>query len=382
MSKTIAVIGLGFGDEGKGMVTSHLCSISRTPLVIRFSGGHQAGHTVVEGDITHTFANFGCGTLQGVPTYWSSNCTVDPVGLLNELKVLVDKMGDEIHETRLYINKDCPVTTPYDIKWNQEEVSDGIKFGDGTCGVGFGATHEREEDHFHLHFRDLFNPTVLKIKLRMIANYYGLPDLDISNFMEAVDILNDHRKVPSDVIIPVDRMPRRFETYIYEGSQGLLLDQEIGFFPHVTRSNVGAGRLSHGVMIDEVYYVTRAYQTRHGNGPMTNEDRDLKIAKIYTEANKKNDWQGEFRKTILDLDLLKYALEQDRKVFLNPPRQKLVITCMDQLNAYQSTCKGELSTSISVNQFVRRIVDVLKFDDNVYLSWSVSAELNEWKEEE
>ena len=132
MSKRIAVIGLGFGDEGKGMVTDYLCSQSRNPLVIRFSGGHQAGHTVRRDGISHTFANFGCGTLQGVPTYWSSGCTVDPVGLLNELKLLAYEMGDDVFNVKLYVNNECPVTTPYDMLYNRRREKDMMQ---GTCGV-------------------------------------------------------------------------------------------------------------------------------------------------------------------------------------------------------------------------------------------------------
>jgi len=144
-----AVIGLGFGDEGKGMVTSYLSSYYNNPLVVRYSGGHQAGHTVVHEGVKHTFANFGSGTLQGCPTYWSEYCTVEPVGLLKELSVLVDKMGDDF-DMKLYIHNECPVTTPFDIFHNQKLEKEKIH---GSCGVGFGDTLEREEDHFHLVFR-------------------------------------------------------------------------------------------------------------------------------------------------------------------------------------------------------------------------------------
>jgi adenylosuccinate synthase len=166
-----AVIGLGFGDEGKGMVTSHLCSHFNNPMVVRYSGGHQAGHTVVHKDIKHTFANFGSGTLQGCPTYWSKYCTVDPVGLLNELKILIDKMGADFDNVKIYIHNECPVTTPYDMLFNRQREKDMMH---GSCGVGFGETLGREEDNFHLQFSDLYNPTILKIKLEMIAKYYNM----------------------------------------------------------------------------------------------------------------------------------------------------------------------------------------------------------------
>jgi adenylosuccinate synthase len=83
-----AVIGLGFGDEGKGMFTDYLCSQLPDAMVVRFSGGHQAGHTVEYKNKRHVFANFGSGSLRGNPTYWSKHCTVEPLGLFNELDIL------------------------------------------------------------------------------------------------------------------------------------------------------------------------------------------------------------------------------------------------------------------------------------------------------
>ena len=110
-----AVIGLGFGDEGKGMVTSYLSSYYKNPMVVRYSGGHQAGHTVHHNGINHTFANFGCGTLHGCPTYWSPYCTVEPVGLIREFSILADKLCEDFDSMKIYIHNDCPVTTPFDI---------------------------------------------------------------------------------------------------------------------------------------------------------------------------------------------------------------------------------------------------------------------------
>jgi adenylosuccinate synthase len=83
-----AVLGAGFGDEGKGLVTDWLCRSCAKPLVIRFCGGQQAGHTVAANGLRHVFSNFGAGTLRGVPTYFSRFCTIDPVGMINELNAV------------------------------------------------------------------------------------------------------------------------------------------------------------------------------------------------------------------------------------------------------------------------------------------------------
>lgn len=220
------VIGLGFGDEGKGITTDYLCSQSTNPLVVRFSGGQQAGHTVVHNGIRHVFSNFGSGTLRGVSTYWSKFCTVDPIGIVNELTDLIKKGLDPF----LMIDSKCPVTTPYDARYNQI-----VDESNGTCGVGVGSTIKREEDHYSLTFGDIYNPWILNNKLDSIKNYYVTLKLDLTRFMECIDIIkNDDTHIRCLYNIPTGY------DYIYEGSQGLLLDKNIGFFPNVTRSNTGS----------------------------------------------------------------------------------------------------------------------------------------------
>jgi adenylosuccinate synthase len=221
--------------------------------------------------------------------------------------------------------------------------------------------------------------------LEQIRKYYGLfhvlKDVDIKPFMEAVEILNDRTKFPHDVIIPVksNEIPAHPNT-IYEGSQGLLLDQDIGFFPNVTRSNVGRKRLDEFIYTyDEVWYVTRAYQTRHGHGPMTNEEHPLKLINNEGESNLDNFYQGQFRKTILDLDLLNYALQQDAKGVRGIQTKYLVITCLDQMVDYRLTYKGMIIVSADEENFIQNLVSALNFKGMVYLSRSENNELEQWK---
>ena len=220
-----AVIGLGFGDCGKGLTTDYLCSQAQNPLVIRYSGGQQAGHTVNHKGISHVFSNLGSGSLRGVPTYWSKYCTFDPIGLFNELEALKDK---GIVPT-IYIDANSPVTTPFDSHHNQKSATD---LENGTCGVGVGSTLKREEDYYSLTFSDLFNATVLEIKLKNIRAYYGCDMVELYRFMTCVNAI-----IQMENVILVEDIPLGYE-YIFEGSQGLLLDKNIGFFPNVTRSNV------------------------------------------------------------------------------------------------------------------------------------------------
>ena len=345
-------MGALFGDEGKGKVVSYLCSHLKKPLVIRFSGGHQAGHHVVINDkLSHVFANFGSGTLQGFDTYWSPYCTIDPVGILNELSILKKKGIDPT----LYIDGKCPVTTPFDKK---ENLTLNGQNGHGSCGVGFGQTVQREEDRYSLLFSDIFSRSVFSIKLGLIKDRYykhlmlGTAFLD---FMKAVVELRNSKN-----IIITDGLPdSNYSDYIFEGSQGLLLDQDIGFFPHVTRSNTGTKNILSMGYNPYVYLVTRAYQTRHGNGPMTNKSLEHNIKKNPFERHSKDSVQGEFRIAPLDLDLLKYGIERDRYIKEFP--FTLVITCMDLIqDSFILTIGSEALYLKSEEAFIKTIKDFLK----------------------
>jgi len=357
--KDIAVIGIGFGDEGKGRVVNDLCAELEKPLVIRFSGGHQAGHHVVQGQFDHVFSNFGSGTLQGAPTYWSKNCTVEPIGLMNEYNILREK---DVYPL-IYINRSCPITTPYDI-FHNAYINDtyGIH---GTCGVGFGATLQREEDHYSLLFGDIYYPSILKRKLELICEYYGgyrVRDR-IEEFMARCgEIAKSSYIIPRDVIIPED-----FSDRVWEGSQGLMLDKDIGFFPHVTRANVGVRPIVRmGYNPDKIILVSRAYQTRHGNGPMTNESRNVHILDNPFEKNPSNGIQGAFKKSMLDVDLMDYAILKDKCIHhavVSGRRSKvsLFITCADLVfpGGLNYTFKEMVIHSETKDVFAERISKIL-----------------------
>lgn len=164
--------------------------------------------------------------------------------------------------------------------------------------------------------------------------------------------------------MPIDSMPK-FDNYIFEGSQGLLLDQDIGFFPHVTRSSVGSKNileLTKGQDI-KLHLVTRAFQTRHGHGPMTNEHLPNNIKDNPHEINVLNKYQGEFRRSLLDLDLLKYGITKDNYI-KNSRDKELIITCMDLVeNEYRYTKKGQIVNCDNKYDFVTSIARYLGIDE-------------------
>ena len=352
------VIGLGFGDEGKGLFTDYLCRHADQPLVIRFSGGQQAGHTVVVDGLRHVFSNFAAGTLAGATSYFSQFCTIDPVGVNNELALLVEK---DI-QPMLFIDEKCPITTPYDIDYNQKNCPHG------SCGVGVGDTINREEHHYSLTFADLFYPWVFETRLDQIKAFYGDDStVLLDNFVKCSEIITHSAFIQKTNGFP----PGQYSDYIYEGSQGLLLDQHYGFFPYVTRSNTGTTNvlsLSGNNQL-ELYLITRAYQTRHGSGPMSNQNRPHNILKNPQETNRDHRYQGEFRRTLLDLSLLEYAISQD-PLIRSTRNKSLVMTCLDHVeNEYRFTYHGMIIHCQDQRDFVSKIASTLKIDQ-VYTSAS------------
>lgn len=350
MKRTKAVIGVGFGDEGKGLVTQKLCKDTENPIVVRFSGGQQAGHTAYQGGVRHVFSNFGSGTLVNVPTYWSRFCTFEPIGMVNEYESLVEKG----FKPTIYIDEKSPVTTPYEIRLNSRHDE---SLGHGTCGLGVGLTWHRQETLLHdITAKDLKHPNILQIKLDILKEKYNI-DVDLSDFWECVYAINQN---PDIQIIDYGDYLLTQHNPIFESSQGLLLDKDIGFFPHVARTNTGSKNILEIVKPEDIeyYLVTRAYQTRHGNGPMTNHNYPHNILDNPEETNVDNTYQGEFRKSILDMDMVLYAIDSDphiKKTFFN-----FVITCMDHIvDEYRFTYKGEMVYCDDKSDFLGKIYNIL-----------------------
>jgi len=360
MRKHNTVIGLGFGDEGKGLMTDFLCQRFPYALVTRFSGGQQAGHTVTTEDTKHVFSNLGSGTLRGNPTYWSKFCTFDPVGFLNEITIVKEKLKRSM--PTIWIDALSPITTPYEILHNRKnDVSNG------TCGVGVGSTIKREEEMYSLTFGDIYFEDIFSIKLQMLATHY--PELkdrvDLSDFLDAVKQIKN-----LEFVKVTDGVPE-LGYYIFESSQGLMLDQNIGFFPHVTRSNTDITNIKKlDMSVGDIWFVTRAYQTRHGNGPMTTEHIPHNILLDPEETNFSNEYQGAFRRGILDVSLLEYAIKKNPNLYAYKYKSRfnLTITCLDHIeNEWKFLYEGKVHEFKNEKEFVCAIGRILEIR-NVHLS--------------
>lgn len=312
------VTGLGFGDEGKGVTTNYLSNTLANPLVIRYGGGNQVGHTVTTPDLQHVHHHTGAGTLAGVPTFYSRFCTVDPIGTINELLDLEQFRPRNIYDPR------CMLVTPLDVLQNQAEEKTNKH---GSVGVGFGKTVERNERFVRLIVQDIYNEFMFKSKCRQIERYYGAL-FDVEAFYKECSLFIHQVEVS-----PLWSISGGFSNYIFEGHQGVLLDMEYGIFPHVTRSKTTGSNALQIIKEEglrgkiENYLITRCYHTRHGNGPFF--EQPLALKNNERETNVYNDYQGHFRVAPLDFELLGQAIHYD---FMdNSNARNLVITCCDQL---------------------------------------------------
>jgi len=366
-----AVIGLGYGDEGKGVVTNYLCSQHpRETVSIRFSGGPQAAHTVYQGERNHIFSHFGSGTLSECSTFWSRFCTFDPIALMWEYKQLLS-IGMVPFIT---VDPQCPVTTPYDILENQLR-----DFGNGTCGSGFYRTKLR-------HFRDGLTFTVFDLfsfdapgclgKMGEISHYYNDPmnqklEHLVDEFYEALYFV---RTCP-DIAI-ADKIPD-YPHRVYEGSQGLMLDEFIGHMPHCSPSDLTPRNALKLGTIDQLWLVTRCYQTRHGPGPMTNEDKEMpNLVNTKHETCLDNRFQGSLRRTILDVDQLQHAkAEGIDKVVDKDLKINLVVTCVDQMESYPVTVAGKVKECSSPEGLVHFLGRKLGIKGDYYFNDSPHSNL-------
>jgi len=328
------IVDLMFGDGGKGITTDYLCSrFPNDSIVVRYTGGHQAGHTVHIDEKSHIFSNFGSGSFRNVPTYFTEHCTMYPVTIWNELKVVKQKMATPL----VYYHPLVKLTTPYDVAFNRMIEK---KNGHGSCGLGIGTTMARNNDSgYKLYAIDLSNSTILKVKLNQIYHYYRAKFPDLSD-REQFDILCEKERIAFDKavekltfhIAPYESL-KSFGHLIFEGAQGILLDMNHGIFPNVTYGNTTSKNALEvcekiGVTDIELFYITRCYQTRHGNGWMSN-NKDIKLINNENEINVFNEWQGNFRVGEIDYDLLNYSIAVD-SIYSKVAKRNLVVTCLDQ----------------------------------------------------
>jgi len=363
--KLTAVIGANYGDEGKGRVVDYFSN--KGSLVVRFNGGAQAGHTVVtKVGRRHVFRHFGSGTFKNAPTYLSRHFIVNPVLFRPEYQQLYALALD----TNVVAHPECIVTTPWDMFLNQSCEKSKCVSHRGSCGCGINETVVRNQSKFKLTLRDLSSPnlpsTLFSIKDEWVphrVSELGLSYGELSSLIRepewAYRFLDDCRFFLKKCrVLPLhegDTSPN-FSSFpdakhvIFEGAQGLRLDELGRDFPFVTRSRTGLPNVLDIIRKEgfndtlDVVYVTRPYLTRHGAGPLNNELTAPPYAGITERTNVFNANQGPFRYAWLDIDALARTTKEDLSlatdVKTNP---KFAITCLDQMpRTFSVIAEGKL----------------------------------------
>lgn len=369
------VIGAGFGDEGKGVLTDALAAEAGNDcLVIRFNGGAQAGHTVVTpAGQRHVFSHFGSGSFTGAATFLSRFFLCNPILFLKEARLL-EETGVR---PRVFVDPEALVTTPYDMMINHaaEQIRGSERHG--SCGVGIGETVGRSADpQMRLTAADLTNVATLRDTLRRIRSVYvsqrlwklGMPLSVLGELLASDDILyrfvEDSQEFLSRIEFAGAGLLRRAGDLVFEGAQGLLLDQDRGFFPHVTRSNTGLRnvlQLAQEASLRQldVTYVTRCYLTRHGAGPLPNEIGAPPYPAVQDPTNLPNRYQGALRFGWLDEDFLAATIAQDQSDAAPHTdlrvRAGLAVTCLDQCGDSVRVLKRGQLMALSSDSFLQSV---------------------------
>jgi adenylosuccinate synthase len=282
MGRNVVVIGNQWGDEGKGKVVDLLTD--RVAAVVRFQGGHNAGHTLVTGGQEIVLHLLPSGVLrEGVSCFIGNGVVVSPHALLDELAMLEER-GVPVRE-RLRISEACPLILPYHVVLDQARERLRGESAIGTTGRGIGPVYEDKVARRALRVGDLFDGERFAAKLREVLDYHNFM-LHYYYHVDPVDyeeVLGEAMEIAGPLCSLVDDVPTRLlEIHkcgggiLFEGAQGALLDVDHGTYPFVTSSNTTAGAAASGSgvgprMFDYVLGLTKAYTTRVGAGPFPTE---------------------------------------------------------------------------------------------------------------
>ena len=285
MGKNVVVIGTQWGDEGKGKIVDWLTEHAQG--VVRFQGGHNAGHTLVIGGKKTVLRLIPSGILRpGVSVYIGNGVVVSPSALLQEIGEL-ESAGVEVR-SRLKISPACPLVLPYHVALDQAREG---AMGDakiGTTGRGIGPAYEDKIARRAIRVQDLLYPDRFAAKLAplldfhnfVLTQYYKREPVPFDRTLdETLKLADDLRPMVADVAALLQDAKARNESLLFEGAQGALLDVDHGTYPYVTSSNCLAGAAAPGAgvgpqFLDYVLGIVKAYTTRVGTGPFPTELTD------------------------------------------------------------------------------------------------------------
>jgi len=287
MTKNVVVIGTQWGDEGKGKIVDWLTN--HADAVVRFQGGHNAGHTLVIGQGSsqkeYKLNLVPSGIIRPQTQCYIGNGVVLDVNHLKNEVLNLEKDGVDV-QNRLFVSYGCPLILNYHIKLDQ--AREAIKDNDkkiGTTGKGIGPAYEDKVARRSLKVYDLVNSTKLTEKLEeildfhnfVLKNYLNTTPVDFKKQLDEINTQADFIKpLVCDVSERLHNLNLEGKKILFEGAQGALLDVDHGTYPFVTSSNCVAGQASAGSgvgpqMLNYILGITKAYTTRVGSGPFPSE---------------------------------------------------------------------------------------------------------------
>ena len=282
MSKNVVVLGTQWGDEGKGKIVDLLTE--QASYVVRYQGGHNAGHTLVidgEKTVLHLIPS---GVLrENVKCIIGNGVVLSPEALFKEIAMLEER-GVPAKE-RLFISEACPLILPYHVALDAARETALGKKAIGTTGRGIGPAYEDKVSRRGLRVGDLFNAERFAEKLKVVMEYHNFALRELYKVEEvsyeevlkdALAVADTLKAMSVDVIDVLDKARKNGEAIMFEGAQGTLLDIDHGTYPYVTSSNTTAGGVATGAgfgpcHLDYVLGIVKAYTTRVGSGPFPTE---------------------------------------------------------------------------------------------------------------
>ncbi len=368
------VTDLSFGDAGKGTTVDFLARQASTVTVVRHNGGAQAVHNVITPDGRHhSFSQFSSGSfIPGVRTHLSRFMMVSPGTMFSEAEHLIQQGVTDIWN-RLTIDEMAPIIMPWHRAATRlRELARGGNWH-GSTGIGISEVQ-----------MDLLVNDALVVRAGELRSSHGLRSrfqaLQYAKYLQLQEELQVPKSDEADEtwgllladdladtlveafeqwqrtgmkIVPGDHLQQlanESDSLIFEGAQGVLLDEWYGFHPYTTWSTTTSenalqllSEIDHSAAVTK-YGILRAYTTRHGPGPLVTEDAELglRIPELHNDTGR---WMGAFRYGHLDLVAHKYALEATRGV------DKLVVTGLDRANAWRYTKEYTLANAADAETY-------------------------------
>ena len=285
MGKNVVVLGTQWGDEGKGKIVDLFTQDAQ--VVVRYQGGHNAGHTLKIKGVKTVLRLIPSGMLRPhVTCYIANGVVLSPQALLSEIKELEDK-GVKVRE-RLRISLACPLILPYHVALDKAREVHMGNSAIGTTGRGIGPAYEDKIARRALKVSDLFHPQRFAKKLTdlldyhnfVLTQYFKQPPVELQPILDdALLWAEELRSMVCDVSACLHEHREKGDNILFEGAQGVYLDIDHGTYPFVTSSNTCVGSVINGAgfgpkYLDYILGITKAYTTRVGGGPFPTELND------------------------------------------------------------------------------------------------------------